>query len=772
MRLEPPGGMARRQGFEAGRKEHESDDDMNGNLSKLTSFHVTGIKPALEAEDAGERSFRPALFAGYGDLTKLRYDYPVVLVESAAGSKFAQSLSDIVDGILREIAPQGAAGERLRKHVLKLEEELRGLVSQKGGASLLDLWDVAEKSLLTRTEKAARDLLRDSLERARNALHVDGEVLDCDEATPTRFITRGWNAVQAAKIHAVKKRIEHLVLKLSDILRADYMKTEEARSAEIFRASVGTAYDEAFDFSAMSGILAKERTGDLLPDSRRQRVQAALTVLQAQRFHAPLHDFEQTVVRQPLYDFVFDSCAVALEAFRGRLPEMVEVIKAMSIAELEIQNLYRESRHEPFFERFDEGALGPDDLALFPSYLICLRGERIDPAEAGRIFELLNSDLPAKILVQTDDLLRNLSLSAGQTSSVGGLELGTMALGLNKAFVLQATNASLYKQREQIVNGLRRDGPALFSVFSGAMPRVAGVTPYLLAGAAEESRAFPVFAYDPAAGPDWALRFRIDDNPQAEADWPVHRMMYEDRDFQGTSETVAFTFVDFALCDGRHGADRVPVARSDWHDDMIPVVEHLDLAEGHAPDKIPYVLMVDENDRLQRVVVDDKLIRAARRCGAMWHSLQELGGINNSHARQLLDREREVWEQKKAEELAKLAKRAEPAGDASPAVAAPPPAAPVEATIEVEVAAEAPSDEPYIETPRCTTCNECTELNGKLFAYDENMQAYIADLDAGPYRQLVEAAESCQVSIIHPGKPRNPNEPNLDELLERAAPFN
>ncbi|MDH3917442.1 MAG: ferredoxin, partial [Rhodospirillales bacterium] len=107
-----------------------------------------------------------------------------------------------------------------------------------------------------------------------------------------------------------------------------------------------------------------------------------------------------------------------------------------------------------------------------------------------------------------------------------------------------------------------------------------------------------------------------------------------------------------------------------------------------------------------------------------------------------------------------------------PAVAAPPPAAPVEATIEVEVAAEAPSDEPYIETPRCTTCNECTELNGKLFAYDENMQAYIADLDAGPYRQLVEAAESCQVSIIHPGKPRNPNEPNLDELLERAAPFN
>ena len=81
-------------------------------------------------------------------------------------------------------------------------------------------------------------------------------------------------------------------------------------------------------------------------------------------------------------------------------------------------------------------------------------------------------------------------------------------------------------------------------------------------------------------------------------------------------------------------------------------------------------------------------------------------------------------------------------------------------------------DAPQIETARCTTCNECTEINGKLFAYDENMQAHIADPDAGSYRQIVEAAESCQVSIIHPGKPRNPDEPDLEELLARAAPFN
>ena len=58
-----------------------------------------------------------------------------------------------------------------------------------------------------------------------------------------------------------------------------------------------------------------------------------------------------------------------------------------------------------------------------------------------------------------------------------------------------------------------------------------------------------------------------------------------------------------------------------------------------------------------------------------------------------------------------------------------------------------------------------------MFAYNDNRQAFIRDAAAGTYRQLVEAAESCQVSIIHPGKPKDPNEPGLAELIERAQAF-
>ena len=79
--------------------------------------------------------------------------------------------------------------------------------------------------------------------------------------------------------------------------------------------------------------------------------------------------------------------------------------------------------------------------------------------------------------------------------------------------------------------------------------------------------------------------------------------------------------------------------------------------------------------------------------------------------------------------------------------------------------------EPYIESERCTTCNECINLNKKLFAYNADKQATIKDAAAGTFAQLVMAAEKCPVSAIHPGTPLNPKEKDLDKWLKRAQAF-
>jgi pyruvate-ferredoxin/flavodoxin oxidoreductase len=63
-------------------------------------------------------------------------------------------------------------------------------------------------------------------------------------------------------------------------------------------------------------------------------------------------------------------------------------------------------------------------------------------------------------------------------------------------------------------------------------------------------------------------------------------------------------------------------------------------------------------------------------------------------------------------------------------------------------------------------------MNGQLFNYNGDKMAFIADAKAGSFKELVEAAELCPVEIIHPGSPLNPDEADLDDLIDRAAKFN
>jgi pyruvate-ferredoxin/flavodoxin oxidoreductase len=113
---------------------------------------------------------------------------------------------------------------------------------------------------------------------------------------------------------------------------------------------------------------------------------------------------------------------------------------------------------------------------------------------------------------------------------------------------------------------------------------------------------------------------------------------------------------------------------------------------------------------------------------------------------------------------------------ATATIEAPPPSAGAAAEMAVTAGVDTDDDalvlEAYIESARCTTCNECTNLSKKVFAYNADKQAYVKDASAGTFQQLVLAAERCPVSIIHPGTPLNPKEKDLDRWIKRAEKFN
>ncbi len=84
---------------------------------------------------------------------------------------------------------------------------------------------------------------------------------------------------------------------------------------------------------------------------------------------------------------------------------------------------------------------------------------------------------------------------------------------------------------------------------------------------------------------------------------------------------------------------------------------------------------------------------------------------------------------------------------------------------------------PYIETEFCTTCDVCTDLYPRMFAYNDKRQAYIRksyleNPTTGRYTDLVRAAAQCPLRIIHPGLPLDPHEPNLEKWIELAERFN
>jgi ferredoxin len=343
-------------------------------------------------------------------------------------------------------------------------------------------------------------------------------------------------------------------------------------------------------------------------------------------------------------------------------------------------------------------------------------------------------------------------------------------VNLGSAFVLQTATSNLRPMAERLADGLVAAGPALFCLFSPG--ENSALPPYLAAAAAIESRLFPTLVFDPDKGDTLAECFSLGTNPQPDRDWPIHSFTYEDEQMQAVTENLPFTAIDFLAADPSSADAFRLVPRHQWSEEMVPVGDYLQAGTAQNGSQVPFVLAVGLDDRLQRVAVKSAAVQLAHRIARRWRRLQELGGINNSHARRALDEARQAWESEKQKptegsSVPSSMQVARPDEHPSnvPAAAAP------QANGKVEPAAPPSCEEAWIETPRCTSCNECTNRNPRMFRYNANKQAYIADLHAGTYHELVGAAESCKVAIIHPGKPWNPNEPDLEDLLHRAEPF-
>ncbi|HEY5309505.1 MAG TPA: hypothetical protein VIK97_13420, partial [Casimicrobiaceae bacterium] len=253
--------------------------DMAATTHEQNVFFSTNRRQGDGVEPIDAFQLRPALFAGYRDLAALRHDFPLVLVTGIRGAVTVRSLSGIVDEVLTEVAPQGMAGERLRKHALALEREIRTRVGAGQTGLLSELWAGAAEVVGGKDEENAEEILRYTAE----ALKLDGAVVGCDVTMPARFAAHLWEAAHATKARTFRKIVDTLTVRLSDILRAAFIHSAAGQQPGALRASLGGAHQDMFDFAAMSRLVGRRAPEDELSPARRHRIEGALAVLRGQR---------------------------------------------------------------------------------------------------------------------------------------------------------------------------------------------------------------------------------------------------------------------------------------------------------------------------------------------------------------------------------------------------------------------------------------------------------------------------------------------------------
>jgi pyruvate-ferredoxin/flavodoxin oxidoreductase len=409
-------------------------------------------------------------------------------------------------------------------------------------------------------------------------------------------------------------------------------------------------------------------------------------------------------------------------------------------------------------------------------------------------------------------------------------ELALLAMAHRNAFVLQSSQAAPSHLLGGVLRGLQSRYPAVFSLNCPCPPEhgLGDDAATRAARLALEARAFPVLIYDPAAGTTLAERLSLDGNPMVDEVWPTYDLRYTDAEGKEQVLSLPVTIADWAATESRFRKHFTLVRDDADAEGLVRFDEYLAAAPDTREGKTPFIHAVHEG-KLGKLTVSKEIVELAEDRLHLWHQLKEMAGLEVAAAIRdgLADEIRSELEQQagalaaerdktladfKARYPALVARRMaegliratgngketiaallarvqemrtlEPlkidgGGDGGTAVAAPAavaaapaPAPTAAAPAEAAVAAEEEVGlEPYIQSELCTACNECTNINKKMFAYNEKKQAYIKDPKAGTFRELVMAAEKCPVAIIHPATPLNPKEKDLDKWVKRAARF-
>jgi pyruvate-ferredoxin/flavodoxin oxidoreductase len=650
----------------------------------------------------------------------------------------------------------------------------------------------------------------------------DGACLGCGEKTAIHLFTSTVEALMQPRVKAFVARLDDLIGRLDQHMRL--------RLAEAVDLSDAGAVVRAVDAQAPHDLTLSSLTATLNDGKPSQPLDAAWVKRVAELIEA-LKDLRWRYVEGPTrrgrasmgmvnstgctsvwgstypyhpYPFPWtshlfqDSPSVAMGLFEGHMAKMAEGFKAVRMAELELKGGYSEARDRDVFNRFTYEQFSDEEWALCPP-VVSLGGDgAMYDIGFQNLSRMMMAGKPIKVLVVDTQVYSNTGGQACTSGFIGQVsdmapygaarhgkseirkEISVIAMAHRSAFVLQSTIAHVTHLLEGYIDGLNSRRPALFNIYAVCPPEhgVGDDRSVAQSKLAVESRAYPLFRYDPDAGETFSQCASIKGNPSAASDWPSYVLKYVDETGAKAKLHTHVTFADFAATEGRFSKHFRKAPPETWNDAMIPLNELLALPAGERAGRFPYIWATDADNRLMRLIVAEELVRASEERLQFWRQLKDLvlqapvvdeAAIADRVRADLMQRISASLGLKDATPAAPASKPA-PAPKPAPALEAP--AAPAAAPAPAPAAPAAPAYEPcWVDSPECNACGECIEVAPGVFAYNSAKQAVVTNPKGARFADIVMSAEKCTAGCLHPGTPWQ-DEPGLDKLRKRAAKFN
>jgi pyruvate-ferredoxin/flavodoxin oxidoreductase len=643
----------------------------------------------------------------------------------------------------------------------------------------------------------------------------DGACLGCSQKTVVRLFTATVEALMQPRVKAHVARLEALIGRLEqrvrqalvsglDVSHLDELAGDGANRlnvAELVRHASeadpgGSSIDRAW-LTRVSGLIRKLQ--DLhwrYMEGVTGRGRAAMGLLNATGCSSVWGStFPYNPYPFPWANHLFqDSPSLAMGVFEGHMAKMAAGFRAVREAELELAGDQAAAEDRAALENFDWRHFSDEEYALCPPVTVVGGDGAMYDIGFQNLSRALMSGKPLKVLVLDTQVYSNTGGQActsgyfGQVSDMATFgkatqgkqeirkELGLLAIAHRTSYVMQSTIAQPSHMIEGFIEGLSARRPALFNCYTACQPEhgIADDAGYTQAKLAVESRAYPLFRYTPGRGATLADGLDLGANPAPDADWPRYTLRYRKHGVDRELE-LPLTFADFAASEGRFRKHFRTVPEEAWHDDMLPLADYLELDAGAREGKFPFIWHLLPDGEAGRLLVSEEIVVSCEDRRDFWRLLRALAapaGMGEPERQALVEQVRGEMIARLSESLLKLAGQ-EGAAESGAAVqvAARPAPAPAAGRV-AEAGGDSGYVAPWIETQACSACDECTHINSRIFAYNSAGKAVIKDPAAGPYSDLVKAAERCKEGIIHPGLPRDRSSPEVLRWIARGEKFN